>query len=451
MKKEKTKAATSLPLPFTDMGGERLLQFIWQFGYFNGANLTTSEGEAISILFPGTQNKNSGPDFTGAKIRIGETTFFGNVEVHMKTSDWEKHGHQADRQYTNVILHVVFQHDKTLDHAIPVLELEPRISTLLLERYNALLNADNFVPCGNSIATVSDLVWVSWKERLLAERLQRKAGHILHLLEESNMHWEETFWWLLARNFGMKVNSDAFEAVARSLSLGVLAKHRSSIHQVEALLFGQAGLLNEEFSDSYPQLLRREYQFLQKKLSLVPVPLALQFLRMRPGAFPTIRLAQLATLVHQSTHLFSRVVEAENLSAIREIFQVTANDFWHYHYTFHQASSFKKKSLGAETVDTILINAMIPILYAFGLYHKEERHKEKALRWLEELAPEKNAITGGFAGLRIKAASAFESQALIELKNEYCSHRKCLSCAIGINLLKRETVTGDAVSPVAAR
>lgn len=439
MKEGNKQHTPNLTLPFKDFGGEKLLQFIWQFGYFNNTDLRTTDAEKLSIIHPGTTNKNGGPDFNTAKIKIGETTFFGNIELHLKTSDWEKHHHQNDSQYKNVILHVVYQHDKELQHAVPVLELEPRISTLLLERYNALMNADSFIPCSASISMVKELVWASWKERLLVERLTRKSTYILTLLQESNGHWEETLWWLLARNFGMKVNGDAFEAIAKSIPLNVLAKHKSSIHQLEALLFGQAGLLNEEFEEDYPKLLKREYSYLQKKLSLNQVNIRLQFLRMRPVNFPTIRLAQLAAFIQQSSHLFSKMMEAKELAEVKSPFQVTANDYWHYHYTFRQASSFKKKSLGTDAVDNIIINTVVPVLFAYGLHHNEEKHKDKAIRWLEGLSAEENVLLKGFAGLGVKAVTAFDAQALIELKNEYCSHKKCLDCSVGNHILKRET------------
>lgn len=440
MEDGETKYGPNLIIPFRDFGGEKLLQFIWQFGYFNTANLATTGGESLSILFPGTLNKNGGPDFTAAKIRLGETTFFGNVELHLQTSDWEKHGHQTDPQYNNVILHVVYHHDKDLQQTIPVLELEPRISTLLLERYNAIMNAENFIPCASSVNNIKELVWVSWKERLLMERLTRKSEAILALLKQSNNHWEETLWWLLARNFGMKVNSDAFEAIAKSISINVLAKHKASIHQIEGLLFGQAGLLAEEFTDDYPRLLQREYRYLQKKLSLTPSLFPLQFLRMRPGNFPTIRLAQLAALVHQSSHLFSKVLEAAEVDEIKTLLAVTANDFWHYHYTFQQASPFKNKSLGSDTINNICINTIIPTLFAYGLHHEDEKYKDKAIRWMENLQGEKNYITKGFAQLNIDTKTAADSQALIELKNEYCTGKKCLFCAVGNQLLKREAL-----------
>lgn len=361
----------------------------------------------------------------------------------MQTSDWEKHQHQSDPQYNNVILHVVFRHDKELAHAIPVLELEPRISILLLERYNALLNAESFIPCATAVGSVKDLVWLAWKERLLAERLTRKAENILTLLRQSNNHWEETLWWLLARNFGVKVNADAFEAIAKSISINVLARHKGSIHQLEALLLGQAGLLNGEFADDYPKLLQREYNYLQKKLSLQPCPFPLQFLRMRPGNFPTLRLAQLAAMLHQSSHLFSKLLEASEVDEVKQLFQVTANDFWHYHYTFAQASPFKKKTLGAESIDNIVINTIIPVLFAYGHHHGEEKYKDRALRWLGKISAEKNYITKGFADLGITAKTAYDTQAFIELKNEYCSPKKCLHCSVGNKLLKREaTITG---------
>ena len=417
---------------------EKLLQFIWQFGYFNNTNLTTAEGEKLTILFAGNLNTNGGPDFAAAKIRIGETTFFGNIELHLKTSDWEKHGHDDDRQYGNVVLHVVLRHDKPLSHSIPVLELEQRISSLLLHRYADLMQTENVIPCGGSAALVPELVWTAWKERLLAERLTRKAGYILELLEQNKHHWEETFWWLLARNFGMKVNSDAFEAIARSLPTTQLAKHKHSIHQLEALLFGQAGLLQTAFEDDYPRMLQREYRYLQKKISLQPVLVPLQFLRMRPVNFPTIRLSQLAALIQQSSHIFSRVLEADTLSEVSSVFEVSANDFWHYHYTFHLTSPFKVKTLGTDSIQNIIINTVAPVLFAYGMHHRQDEPKDKALRWLTALAAEKNSIIKGFDHLSIHSKNAFDSQAMIELRNEYCSHKKCLHCAVGNNILKRE-------------
>ncbi len=414
---------------------EKLLQFIWAFGYFNKSALTTTEGEPLSILLPGTINKNAGPDFLNAKIRIGATTLAGTVELHLKTSDWRRHRHGGDVNYNNVILHAVLEHDESVN-GIPVLELSPRISTLLLERYRFFMDTASAIPCGANIQGVKELTWKAWKERLVVERLTRKAAAVNHLFEQSNHHWEETWWWMLARAFGGNVNSEAFEAMARSVSVNLLAKHKASLHQLEAMLLGQAGLLDDDFGDEYPKLLQREYVFLKKKYSLQPAVILVQFLRMRPVSFPTIRLAQLAALLQQSTHLFSKIIEAENLDEIQQSFTVTANDFWHYHYTFKQASAYKPKTLGADTINHIVINTIAPVLFAYSQYHKSESGKEKALRWLEETAPETNSITKEFSAIGIENKTAFDSQALIELKNQYCSEKRCLECSVGNYLLR---------------
>ncbi len=417
---------------------ERLLQFIWQFQYYNKNDLDTVDHDPIEVIHPGRYNNNQGPDFQNAKIKIQATTWAGNVELHLKTSHWLKHNHQKDDNYGNVILHVVWEHDETVNN-LPVLELKNRVSKILLQRYEDLMNATSFIPCEKSIAAVPDLTWKSWKERLLAERLLRKAVIVEKYLEQNNYHWEETFWWLLARNFGMKVNADAFEAIARSIPLAVLAKQKQQIHQLEALLLGQGGLLEENFSEDYPTLLQKEYRFQQNKHGIKPVSLPLHFLRMRPGNFPTVRLAQLAMLVHHSAHLFSKIKEANKAKEIREWFDVTANDYWHYHYRFDETSAFKKKKLGAVMIDNIIINTVAPVLFAYGNYHKEQKYKDKALRWLEETAAEKNSVTNGFVRLGIENKNAFDSQALIELKNEYCSRKRCLECSIGNLLLKYGT------------
>ena len=426
---------------------EKLLQFIWQFGYYNKSNLFTTDGEPLDIIFPGTLNKNQGPDFTTAKIKLGNTILAGTIELHTHTSEWKKHKHDSDEKYRNVVLHVVFHHDEKVND-IPVLELSNGVSKLLLERYAYLMENASFIPCSASIQQINDLVFASWKERLLVERLTRKSAHVLQLFDQSNHHWEETFWWMLARNFGSKINSDAFEAIAQSIPINILAKHKSSIHQLEALLFGQANLLDDNFDEEYPKLLQREYRFLQKKYGLQPASTPVLFLRMRPGNFPTIRLAQLAMLIYQTTHLFSKILETEKLAEIKNLFAIAANDFWHYHYTFKQASGFKKKILGAETINNLIINTLVPVLFSYGIYHKKENFKMKALRWLEEIPAESNSITNEFVKSGIKNSSAYDSQSLIELKNEYCSAKRCLECSVGNNLLREAAHAYKVLNPV---
>lgn len=414
---------------------ERLLQFIWQFQYFNKVGLITSAGEEIQVLIPGQPNYNQGPDFSDARIRIGKQSWAGTVELHIRTSDWERHRHQHDKNYKNVILHVVWQHDQDTGK-LPVLELESRVPKLLLQRYEELMHSTAFIPSERSIATIKEITWKSWKERLLAERLLRKAGVVDSYLRQNNEHWEEAFWWLLARHFGMKVNADAFEAVARSLPLTLLARQKHQLLLIEALLMGQAGLLEGSFVDDYPRLLQQEYRFQQAKYHLHPVPGAIHFLRMRPGNFPTVRLAQLAALIVSSVHLFSRIREAVALKEVRGWLEVTAGEYWNNHYRFDEPSSRKPKKIGSVMIDHLIINVVVPVLFAYGSYRDEHPYKEKALRWLEETAPEKNFITAGFKSLGIESRNAYDSQSLIELKNEYCDKRRCLDCAVGNAILK---------------
>ncbi|MEJ0101172.1 MAG: DUF2851 family protein [Bacteroidota bacterium] len=421
---------------------ERLLQFIWQFQYYNKNELRTGSDEPVQIIYQGQINNNQGPDFTNGKIRIANTTWAGTIELHIKTSDWKRHNHNEDKNYSNVILHVVWEDDGTANavsqnNNVPVLELQNRVSKILLQRYEELMNASSFIACEKSIHSVRDIVWNSWKERLLAERLLRKADIVKQFLQQSNYHWEESFWWLLARNFGMKVNAAAFEAIAKSIPLNILAKHKNQVQQLEALLFGQAGLLSTDFTEDYPTLLQKEYKFLQTKYNLKPVYERIYFLRMRPGNFPTIRLAQLAALVHESSHLFSRIKEAGSVKEIKNWFDISANDYWHYHYRFDEASSFKKKKPGSDMIDNIIINSIVPVLFVYGNYNNETRYKLKALQWLEDTAAENNSITNGFRLINIENKNAYDSQALIELKNEYCNKKRCLECSIGNKILKQ--------------
>ncbi|HKZ67732.1 MAG TPA: DUF2851 family protein [Chitinophagaceae bacterium] len=428
---------------------ERLLHFIWQFQYFNKNELTTSEGELVQVIMPGQYNNHQGPDFSDAKILINNTTWAGAIELHVKTSDWNKHKHHEDRNYNNVILHVVWEDDEGRNSIatgsvanenrkdVAVIELKSRVAKILLQRYEELMQSPAFIPCEKSINTIRDITWKNWKERLLVERLLRKAAIVESFLQQNNYHWEETFWWMLARNFGMKVNAEAFEAIARSIPLTILAKHKNQIHQLEALLLGQGGLLNENFEEDYPKLLQKEYKFLQSKYNIQPIQLPLFSLRMRPGNFPTIRLAELAILVHESAHLFSKIKETVSAKEIKQFFEVTANDYWHYHYQFDETSTFKKKKTGASMIDNIVINTVAPVLFAYGSYHNENKYKDRALQCLEETAAEKNLITDGFKQLQIGNKNAWDSQALIELKNEYCTKKRCLECSVGNAILKQ--------------
>ena len=415
---------------------ERLLQYIWQFQHFNKSELATAENEALHIIQPGQYNTNQGPDFLDAKVRIDNTTWAGSIELHINSSDWKNHKHAGDKNYKNVILHVVWQHDVDLQLSFPTLVLQDKVPKVLLEKYNELMNAPGFIPCEKAIHRVDEITLLSWKERLLIERLEARSKQIFGQLKENNAHWEETFWWLLAKNFGVKVNTDIFEKVARSISINILSKHKNQVIQLEALLFGQAGLLEGEFTESYPTMLQKEYRFLRDKYKMQPLNGSLMFLRMRPSNFPTVRLAQLAMLIHESVHLFSTIKSSTSLNEIRSLLNITANDYWHYHYVFEEATAFKKKNLGRQMSDVLLINAIVPIIFAYGHYHQEEQYKNKALEWLSSIHAEKNSITGGFEALGMTNKTAFDSQAFIQLKNEYCNKKRCLDCSIGNKIIR---------------
>jgi hypothetical protein len=289
---------------------EKLLHFIWQFQYFNKTILTTPEGEELVILNQGTLNTNQGPDFLLASVKINTITFVGNIELHINASDWYKHKHSNDENYNNVILHVVWNYDKPLvvkNKIIPTLELKTLVAKVLLQRYKSLMESKAKILCEKFLPALTTIGWMSWKERLAAERLEIKATEILQLFQESKQHWEETFWWLLASNFGIKVNKPVFKEIAQTIPVQILAKHKNQIQQLEALLLGQGNLLNNQPTDEYTKLLQKEFQFLQHKYKLKKVNGRVLFLRMRPASFPTVRLAQLAMLIHNSSHLFSKL------------------------------------------------------------------------------------------------------------------------------------------------
>lgn len=415
---------------------EKLLQYIWQFQYFNLNQLQTTDGEAVLIIHPGISNSNQGPDFKDAKIKIADTTWAGHVELHILSSDWQAHKHSVDDNYKNVILHVVWQDNIDLQLPFPVLEMHDKVPKVLLSRFDALMQATDFIPCQHSLKLVTPIIWDSWKQRMLVERLQDKSTLVQAYLQFNNNNWEETFWWLLAKNFGLKVNSACFEKIARSLPVNLLAKHKNQIQQIEALLFGQASLLTGEFTDDYMIMLKKEYHFLQKKYHLQPVKDALFFLRMRPSNFPTVRLAQLAMLVHKSSHLFSKIKEAESIKIVKKLLDVTANDYWHYHYLPNEQSTYKEKNMGTQMIDNILINTVIPTLFTYGYLLNETVYKDRALQWMEQVAAEKNSITRGFEAIGVANKNAFDSQALLQLKNNYCNKKRCLECAVGNKILR---------------
>lgn len=420
---------------------EQLLQYIWQFQFYNTNALITTDGEPLQILFAGNYNTNQGPDFLEAKIKIHQLTLIGNVELHINASDWNTHQHHNDINYTNIILHVVWNNNTIIIDAhgkpLPTLVLQPLVAKVLLDKYEALMHqSTGTIVCSNFLPALNSIGWLAWKERLAIERLEIKATKVLQLYQQSKHHWEEVFWWMLASNFGIKVNAESFESIAKTISVNILAKHKHQIHQLEALLLGQAGLLNNNFEEDYPNMLAREYKLYQHKYQLTKPTQLPFFLRMRPAAFPTVRLAQLAMLVHHSSHLFSKIKDITQVNELRSLLNVTANDYWHYHYHFNESTAYQPKQLGKQMIDNIIINTIVPIVFTYGLHHAIESYKDKAIQWLQLLLPEQNNITKQWKQLNISNATAFDSQSLIHLTKQYCTQKKCLQCAVGNKILK---------------
>lgn len=415
---------------------EKLLQYIWQNRYYRTGSLFTTDLQEIDILFPGSLNLNQGPDFQDARIRMGGTTWVGHVELHVKSSDWNLHGHSDDLLYGNVILHVVWLHDKNLQLPFPTLELHGIVPKILLNQYDQLMQSGRFIPCEKLLLGIEPLILAGWKEKLLLERMQNKAWLIDRSLQKNRYHWEESFWHFLARNFGYPVNQDLFLAVAESIPVKWLSKYKKQPLVIEALLLGQAGLLGNTYADEYPNLLQREYRFLQKKYGLSPVYWPVQFLRMRPANFPTIRLAQLAALVHRSSHLFSVIRDTETVGDARKLFRVSAHSYWSNHYLPDQPATHSQKILGGQMADNILINTIIPFLFTYGWHNRQDQLVERSIRWLKEMPAEKNRILRGFESVGVQIAHAADSQSLLFLKKNYCDQKRCLQCEVGKKLLK---------------
>lgn len=422
---------------------EDFLHYIWKFRLFERIDLRTTEGEELEIYSVGMHNSNAGPDFQNARIRIGETTWAGNAELHISSSDWKRHGHTSDGAYDNVIIHVVYRDEEPLfrtdGRRVPTLELNGRISPELYNRYhNLVFGNQTIIPCEGTIATVDGLTMQNWLTRILVERLEKRSEAVVAALQINKGDWEETFYQFLAANFGFKTNALPFEMMAKSLPQSILAKNKNNAMQIEALIFGQAGFLKDDLQGDYPRMLKKEYDYLAKKYTLQPIENHLwKFLRMRPQNFPTIRLAQFAALVVQSNHLFSKILEISEVKDLRKLFSsVHINPYWETHYRFDKESEPAGKTLGAGSVDTILLNTVVLFLFSYGRHMKLQHFVSRALKLLESIPAEQNNITADFANLGVNIKTAFESQALLELKNTYCDYKKCLQCGVGIKILK---------------
>lgn len=421
---------------------ESLLHIIWKYQFFQKEKLQTSQGEYVTILKQGNYNTDAGPDFLQARIRIGEIEWNGHVEIHVRSSGWSVHKHQEDRAYHNVILHVVWENDKDIMRhdgtLLPVLELKKIVNPQVLKNYKKLLQNDSPIPCSSQVSSVATITRWSAVEQALVQRLEKKSNTVLLLLKELNNDWEETAFQLLAQNFGMKINAEPFLILAQSIPLKTIRKHLNNLSQMEALLFGQAGMLSSA-NDDYTKLLKKEYEFLKHKYSLEQKVNAVQwkFLRLRPANFPTIRMAQLAALLQSANSLRSSLMEINNFKEAEKLFTIETSPYWKEHYRFGKKSSAPVPLFGKDIQNNILINTLAPLWVAHGKAKDEPVFMEKALTLLQHIPGEKNRITKIYEAIDWKSTTAFDSQGIIELHNEMCSQKKCLDCAVGISLLKK--------------
>ncbi len=426
---------------------EAFLFYIWQCQYFDQLALTTATGESLAIIKTGNYNTDQGPDFSNAKIRIGDIEWAGNVEMHIRSSDWNQHAHGQDAAYNNVVLHVVWKHDMEIKRTdgtlIPTLELSHRVGLGLAKSYHQLVNSGLSIPCKKLFPAISDLTKISMLEKAVAQRLKAKSLQVLELLEKNKGDWEETFYQTLCKNFGFKVNADPFLQLAKVIPYRLLQKQSSNLLQVEALLFGGAGFLEAKTKDDYLSALFREYRLLQRKYTLAEKQLTYtqwKFLRLRPANFPTIRIAQMAAILFSQRNLFSRLLEASTIEEITNMFQHPPSVYWQTHYRFGQPANKTTETIGKSSIENVIINSVVPVLAAYSQAKDDQQMMDKALLWLEQVAAEENKITRLWQELGLKVTSAFDSQALIEQYNNMCQKRNCLNCAVGAILIRPTAV-----------
>lgn len=413
---------------------EELLHFLWKRMLFSQPLTDCVTGAKIEVLNPGQHNHDQGPDFFDARIKIGDVTWAGNVEMHVKASDWQKHHHQTDSRYDSIVLHVVWQNDQPVCRAsgelIPTVELS--CSDDMRQRYQYLMQTRDWLPCESFVAKINSFVMAQWRQRLAIERIEDKTKVVAELFAATNNNWEETFYQLLARTYGLKVNAEPFVLMAQSLPLNVVARHKHNRLQVEALVFGQAGLLPDNPTEEYTQLLVREHTFLRHKYNLTPIDANVwKFARMHLSNTPPVRLAQFAALIYESSSLMSKIVECEHIAEIKKYFDADISDYWHTHYNFGKESKRAIKGIGNFTFNILVINAIVPFMFYYAKSLAKPHLIDRALSWLEQILPEDNNIIRSWTNVGVECENASDSQALIQLTNCYCKQRRCLHCAIG--------------------
>ncbi len=420
---------------------EQLLHYVWKHKIFPLKELKTTTGQQVEVIDTGLANTDAGPDFFNAKLKLDGVLWIGNIEIHERSSDWFKHGHHADAGYNSVILHIASEIDTEISRSNG--ERIPQIQLICPEavrtNYKELLETASYPPCYRIIPSLSPFTAHSWMSALQMERFEQKATLLNERLKRCQGNWEDAFFITLARNFGFGLNGDAFETWAHRLPFRAVDKHRNDLFQIEAIFFGQAGILEDSDGDGYYLRLKKEYTYLQHKFGLIPMDASLwRFLRLRPANFPHIRIAQLACLYHRAYGLLSRIMETETLQGVRDILKGGTSEYWLTHYTFGGSSPSRPKTLSNTSLDLLIINTVVTFLYAYGLHKGNRVLCARAGSFLEELKAENNYITRMWEQCGMKASNAADSQALIQLKKEYCDKKKCLYCRIGYEYLKRK-------------
>jgi hypothetical protein len=424
---------------------ESFLHYLWQMQYFDKKDLATTEGESIEVFNQGTLNTNSGPDFSNARLKIGDIAWVGSVEIHLNASGWFEHRHELDRSYDNVILHVVWQNDKLVTRhdltPMPTLELRGRVEESLIRSYRQLISSSFAIPCQRSLPLVSSITRLDMIDKVMMARLERKSLEVLKLYEQNDSNWDETFYQLLTKNFGFKVNSDPFFRLAKLLPLKMLLKHANKLEHLEALLLGQAGFLDAAKGDEYFIMLRREHKLLAQKFSIHEHRMSKaqwRFMRLRPANFPTLRLAQLAALLHRQPSLFSKVMECDHMPSLIEFFQCRPSTYWLHHFQLNKKAGLDEHVLGSASISNIVVNTVVPVLVAYGRQNDQQDLVDRAVDFLRSLPGEENRITRSWNDLGVETNSSFDSQAVIELYNNFCSKKECLNCTIGSSLMRPE-------------
>ncbi len=421
---------------------EHFLQYVWKNKLLKTHDIYTQQGQALCIEDFGTQNNDAGPDFINCKIEMDGIKWVGNIEIHINRTDWYRHNHHKDENYKNIILHVIYEDDltekETLLAKIPTLVIKNLFDKKLFYKYQKYLLSKSRIACQQDICDIENIVLVSWLNRLLVERLERKSIEIYHYHKFFNNDWLETLYFFLSKNFGFKKNSTGFEMLAKSLPYKILNKHRDQILQIESLIFGQAGLLKESYTEQYPKELFGEYSFLRKKYNLTPINSKLwKFSKLRPPNFPTIRLAQFAQLIHMSENIWEIMIKNNEPAKLKKLLNVKASKYWDDHYVFEKKSPGKAKKLGESCIDSIIINTVVPVMFVYGKHVLKPELCEKSFSILSDLMPESNSIINNWRKVGITAQSTADTQAMIELNKNYCTPKKCLQCAIGSTLLKK--------------